>query len=75
MLGMFQLIDHSSRIVFYSNMADTHDIHNHIIIAQTVTSGAYSWSQICCRRENYPVNLFLLHQEIQIKLSQCFYAR
>lgn len=30
MLGMFQLIDHCSRIVFYRNMAVTHDIHNHI---------------------------------------------
>ncbi len=39
MLGMFQLIDHCSRIVFYKNMAVTHDIHNQIVFAQTVTSG------------------------------------
>ena len=74
MLRMFQFINHGGRIILYRNMAVPHNVHNHVILSQTITSRTYSRSHIRCRREKHPVHFFLFRQELQIKLSLSFYS-
>ena len=64
MLRMFQFINHGGRIILYRNMAVPHNVHNHVILSQTITSRTYSRSHIRCRREKHPVHFFLFRQEL-----------
>ena len=62
MLRMFQFINHGGRIILYRNMTVPHNVHNHVILSQTITSRTYSRSHIRCRREKHPVHFFLFRQ-------------
>lgn len=75
---LLQFVDHRYRIIFDRDEALAFFVEEHIVFTQAIFSGADARShitEIAGGREEDPIDCFLFHQRIEIKLSQRFHAR
>ncbi len=72
MIFLFQLVDHRHGVILDRDETLSFLVEKHIVFAQTVFPGTHARphvAEISGGRKEYPVDLLLLHQRIQVKLA------
>ena len=68
---LLQLVDHSISIVLNRDVAVALCIHYQIILTQTIVASLLSFLvEYTGRREEYPVDVVLVHQRVEIEIAQ-----
>ena len=67
---VFQFINHRHGVILHRNMAVAVLVHDKIVLAQSEFAGFFARLQRTGGREEDPVDLFLVHQRIQIELTE-----
>lgn len=64
MYGLLQFINHCHCIVLHRDMTVAVSIYNKIILTETEYASPFTRFQCSCWREEYPIDIMLIHQRV-----------